>query len=367
MRQSIILPDILQTQFIYEAEKSGLVKPCNNYADDLYDRKDLAAAEMHYKQMLERKTVDKQNLYRMLLLFDDIILSNVTQNYNYEKLTSTGMFSVFFLEDALLSDPIHQDGHIEFAKYLKPAIIPVYKKYIKSYFRLGHAKDGFTSFVSDLYDTILLGKHLPKKHINYIELNKLDFDIRNTNSIKKLKSEFGEVPDILTTNRFLADLSGLLCTLYESLCWQLEISSKKDAAIIDSEFQLANIGCKSLTDDVSNCMEAYNIIRVECEKLIGELPTINSIQEVFRLKEERHHDIHNLKQELSKLEDEIRSGNSIKAIEKAAIDITKASKAEFGRAGETDLARVLGGKSAIAPYISSTPKVFKLSRHSSSS
>lgn len=327
MRNTIILPAKLESLFVYEAEKSGLVKSIYSPADEIYDKDDLTSADIFFKHMLDNKIVDRQNLFRTLLLFDDIILSNATENYEYDKLIETGFFSIFYLEDALSSDPIHSDGHIEFATYLKPAILPVFENVVKSYFRYGEAEGGFTNFISDLYDTILLGEKLPKKHNDFIKINKTLFDIRNKKNVERLKAEFKDVPKILSTERFFSDTSGLLCTLYESLCWQLEISSNKDAAIIDCDFQLANIGCEEYTNDISNSMKAYNILRIECGKIIGTLPQMNSIQEVLRIKEQRKNDIHNLKQELARLEYELRSGNPIKAVEKAAKDIEKASKA----------------------------------------
>lgn len=327
MRDAIILPHNYELLLIYEAERSGVIKQLYNPADELYDEYDLAAGKKYYQQLMDEKISDKQNLFRMLLLFDDIILSNVTQDYAYDNLIKTGMFSIFYMEDALEADPIHQDGHIEYATYLKPAILPVFEDAVKPYFKYGRAVDGFSNFVSDLYDYILLKKEIPSKHYDFIKYNKALFDKKNIDNIRMLKSKFGDIPPCLTSRRFFSDISGLLCVLYESLCWQLEISSKKDAAIIDCDFELANIGCEEYVKDISGSMEEYNILKVECGKIIGELPQINSIQEVFQLKERRHRDIHNLKQELSGLEYEIRNGNSVKAVEKAAEDIRKASKA----------------------------------------
>ena len=191
MRNSIILPNYLDSLFTYEAEKSGLIKPFYNPANELYDGHNFEAAEKAYSLFLDNRTKDKQNLFRILLLFDDIILPNATQNYDYDKLIKTGMFSVFFLEDALLSDPIHQDGQIEYAKHLKRAIVPVFEKNIRSYFRYGQAVDGFSDFVSDLYDCILLDKRIPTKHNDFIEQNKAHFDIRNHQHFIELKTKFG--------------------------------------------------------------------------------------------------------------------------------------------------------------------------------
>ncbi len=90
---------------------------------------------------------------------------------------------------------------------------------------------------------------------------------------------------------------------------------------------MANIGCDILDGDVEPIMEAYKILRVEYGKIIGTLPEVKSIQEALRIKEKRRHDLHNLRQELSHLEYEIRNAGNIVAIEKAAKDISKASKA----------------------------------------
>ena len=199
---------------------------------------------------MDEKISDKQNLFRMLLLFDDIILSNATQDYAYDNLIKTGMFSIFYMEDALEADPIHQDGHIEYATYLKPAILPVFEDAVRPYFKYGQAVDGFSNFVSDLYDYILLKKEIPSKHYDFIKYNKALFDKKNIDNIRMLKSKFGDIPPCLTSRRFFSDISGLLCVLYESLCWQLEISSKKDAAIIDCDFELANIGCEEYVKDI---------------------------------------------------------------------------------------------------------------------
>ena len=56
--------------------------------------------------------------------------------------------------------------------------------------------------------------------------------------------------------------------------WKLEISSNKDAAIIACEF----------VADISYSMENYDILRTECGKIIGTLPQIKSVQELFYLK-----------------------------------------------------------------------------------
>lgn len=323
MRQSIIVPPKLENIFINVAEESGLIKALYNPADELYNKDELREAKLKY--YAAQKT-ERQNLFRILMLFDDIILPSVTLNYDYKKIVDTGMFSLYYLEDMCEYNALAKEEHEQYAMHLKNAILPVYEKYLKSYFRLGYDPNMFSDFVSDLYECILLKRKLPSKYNSFVEMNQCAFDIRNSFRIEEMIKMFGNIPESLTKNRFFTDISVLLQSLYDSLSWQLEISSKKDAAIWDCEFQLSKIGCEDYYLDVNNGLEAYKILRVECGNIIGNLPEVDSIQEVLRIKEQRKHDLRNLRQELSRLEYEIRNGSSLKAVEKAANDITKASK-----------------------------------------
>lgn len=327
MRQSIIIPNRFEKIFMSEAEKSGLIKPLYNYADEIFDGNALKESKQYFQRLLDNKKHERQSLFRILMLFDDIILPYATSDYDYDKLSSTGLFSFYYFEDYYQTDFMHQEGHIQYAEQLKSAILPVFEKDVKPYFKFGQVIGGYSNFISDLYDCILLQKPFPEKYNSFVQLNKEQFDILNRPRIKELESMFGPMPKTLTSKRFFSDIVSLLQVLYESLCWQLKISSDNDAAIWNCEFQLSNIGCQDYYSDVDNGLEAYRILRMECGKIIGTLPEVNSIQEVIHLKEKRHRDLHNLRQELSRLEYEIRNGNSQKAIEKAANDITKASNA----------------------------------------
>lgn len=328
MRQSIILPGKYQNVFLNEAEKSGLIEKLYNPADELYLSKEFIEAEADFKNEMNANVNARQNIYRILLLFDNIILSDVTKNYNYDKLKSTGLFSLFYFEDFYESDLFHKEDRIINATCYKYVILPVFINEIESYFKVGQPVGGFKSFASDLYDSILLNKKLPQKHNEFVFLNKENFNKRLKAHFDYLRSNFGKVPDTLTEKkRFFNDLMLILCNLYESLCWQLKISDEQNAAILNCDFQLAKMGFDEISNKANQSIEAYRILKLECSKIIGSLPTLNSIQEVINLKEQRYNDLHNLKQELSHLEDEIRRGNSQRAIEKAANDISKASKA----------------------------------------
>jgi len=326
MRQSIILPGKFEPVFLYEARKTGLIEELPSYADDLYNKEELAEANHLYDIILESKKETRKKIFRMLLLFEEIILPQASPVYDYNQLQSVGNFRIISFEEFYYDNPIYKEEHVLYAEQLKPAIIPVAEKELKRYFKVIPENINYSNFVSDLYDTIINGRKLSPKYNQVSEINRVLFNLRNEKFL--LKAEIEKWPENLRADkRFYADVSRLIQRMYEDLCWQLQISSDNDATIMNCEYQLANIGCEMLAGDVESIMDAYKILRVECGKILGTLPEVKSIQEALHIKEKRHHDLHNLRQELAHLEYEIRNAGNIAAVEKAAKDISKASKA----------------------------------------
>lgn len=316
MRQSIILSDKQELILLHEAEKSNLIKPL--FEEEMKSEIDFIIANNRINNYLESQVTERNNLFRLLLLYDEIILPSTNPIYDYDNLINTGNFSLYSVEDFLKSNQTNQEYNQHYAKHLKHAIIPVLEKQLKSYFKLGQPNGGFNTFISDLYDCMLLNKKLSNEYNDFIKRNIYFLNFKN----KAYNKE-----------RVFRDIDLILNNLYETLCWELQISNDKNAVIYNSEFNLSAIGydcyaeCNDYSKDIQTQMEAYAILKVECGKIIGTLPKVENIQEVLRLKEKRHNDIHNLKQELSRIEYEIRNGSTETAIKKAAFDIEKASKA----------------------------------------
>lgn len=326
MRQSIILSNEYEQLFLHEAQKSGLIELLPSYADKLYDSEKLKETESFYNAWLDSQVEKKQNLLRIILLFDEIILPQAPGEYDYQRLKNNEGFKIIPFDDYYYDNPIQKEGHKQYAQYLKSAILPVAEKDLRSYFSIVPPNIEYSEFISDLYDTVLLNKKLHNKYKEIVRINKKSFDLRNTAYFKR--ADLLELPEMLgQKRRFFTDVSGLIVVMFEDLCWQLQISSDNDSTIMNCDYQLANIGCESFDGELGPAADAYKILRVECGKALGTLPEVKSIQEVVRLKEMRRHDIHNLKQELSRLEYEIKNSGSISAVEKAATDISKASKA----------------------------------------
>ncbi|WP_024295839.1 hypothetical protein [Lacrimispora indolis] len=327
MRQSVILPSTHDHIFLYEAQDSGLVKRIPSYADELYDSNELKMAEEDYKNHLRSIPGLKQELFQSILLFDEIILDKADMNYNYKDLEETGLFRVIDFEKSYYYNPMQEEGHIEYAGYLEPAIIPVLLKRLNRYFPLIPKGINFTKFVTAFYEMVLMKKKLTKEYHNLIEINKKEFDkkYKFDKWYGRLKSF--QAPSIMLEGRYYYDIQSHVITLYDSLCWQLMISSDYESAIMNSEFELVKIGCESFTGNIDLSLQAYRILQVECSKLIGTLPEVNTMRDMLKLKETRKNDINNLRRELSYLEQILRDGGTEKTIERIAKDIKKASKA----------------------------------------
>lgn len=307
-------------------KKADSLELLPSYADELYDPGKLKKGRSFYNVQLDSQVEKKKNLLRIILLFDEIILPQAPGEYDYHRLKNNEGFKIIPFDDFYYDNPIQKEGHKQYAQYLKSAILPVAEKDLKPYFSIVPPNIEYSEFISDLYDTVLLNKKLHHKYEEIVRINKRSFDLRNTAYFRW--ADLLELPETLSQKRrFFTDVSGLLVIMFEDLCWQLQISSDNDSTIMNCEYQLANIGCESFDGGLETATDAYGILRVECGKALGTLPEVRSIQEVIRLKETRRHDIHNLKQELSRLEYEIRNSGSISAVERAATDISKASKA----------------------------------------
>lgn len=331
MRQSAILNDEYEEILIREAKKTGLITPKYDFSAMIDDAEKVADAEKHYYAFLDSKVDTRKNLFRTVLLFDEIILPHAPGEYNYDLLEKQGCFKVIPFDDFYydtsnsFKGDIGKKEYVLHAKILKPALLPILEERLKSYFRLIPKGISYKELISILYDCTFEKEAIPRKYNYTIEINKREFDRRQSEYYKT--AERLHFPEIISKpRRFFTDIASHIITCYEDLSWQLHISSSNDSTIINCRYNLADIGCMALSEKAESTNEAYRILRVECGRMIGTLPEVNSIQEVIQLKEKRHDDLRNLRQELSHLEFELKNGNSKSAIEKAAKDVAKASE-----------------------------------------
>lgn len=320
IKNSIIIPNKYERAFIYEAKKDGLIKYID-FGDCFDENEEYKEAE---DALLKNNRI-RQNLFQMILLYDNIIFPDMYPYYDCNALKIMDNFSIYSFEDLLEFDAINQDDHVLFAELLKPAITPIITKEITKYFPIRdnvHLKD----IVSEIYDVALgIEKQFSNKIEKLLDLNKNIFNFKNIEYIRKMEEL--EAPSLIKEGRFFTDLFSLVLEYYNDLCWQLEISNKHDAYIINCDYQLAKIGCSHLEKNISTYLDAYKILKCECSKIMGNLPRMNNLREVFELKEKERHNIKNLQEVLSNLEHVLKNEGKEMAVEKASRDITKASEA----------------------------------------
>lgn len=322
MRNSIILPLNYEKIFMIEARKSGLIKHIEVHRDFDYNEIDYYEEEMY-----RRCYKIKQNLFQMILLYDELIIQDSDPTYEYKKIENLGTFKIYSFDDFYNYNAKEQENNPLYAEYLKPAILKVLKKQLRHCFEFNNNKKvSYHKMISELYDTIFgISDNISKDTLKLLEMNEIIYTLKNIKNINELKdlglsNEFAE-------RRFALEVAGWFILLYNQLCWQLKISSEQDAYIVNSEFQLSQIGCDIYEKNINTYMEAYKILKCEYANIIGTLPYISSIEEAILLKEKRKRDIMNLREVIGNLENVFRTEGREKAIIEAINDVRKASSA----------------------------------------
>lgn len=321
MKNSIMLPLNYEKIFMVEARKSGLIKHIqidDGIDTDELDRIEDVLFKKHYRF--------RQKLFQMILLYDELIIQDFDPTYEYGKIKNMGNFKIYSFDDFYNYDSIHQEEHLLFAEYLKPALLPVIKKELKRMILINDKQLSLNIIASELYDLVLgLRKDISSNVEALLDTNKKNFDM----SHQKYMMEMAllNAPAALTEERFYTEIFQIIRVNYESLCWQLEISSKNDSYIVNCDYKLSKIGCENYEKDVNTYLQAYKILKCECSSIIGALPYIESIEEAISLKEKRKNDIKNLRGVLNNLEHVLKEDGRENAILQAVKDVKKASSA----------------------------------------
>lgn len=322
MKNSIILPLNYEKVFMIEARKSGLIQH-----KEIPNAPDLSAFDHYEDEVYKRYYKVKQNLFQMILLYDELIIQDSDPTFEYNEIENMGNFKIYPFDDFYYFDARQQENNVLYAEYLKPAILKVLKKELNHYFEISNNKKvSYNKMISELYDVIFgIQENISKNTVELLELNETAYKLKNRKNINRLKN-LG-LSDELSEGRFAMELASWITLFYDQLCWQLKISSEQDAYIVNSEFQLSKIGCGIYEENINTYMDAYKILRCECANIIETLPHMCSIEEAISLKEKRKNDIKNLREVISNLENVLRTEGREKAILEATRDVRKASSA----------------------------------------
>ena len=325
MRDTIILTSQYEMQLVHEAQKEGLIKEQDDLAETDFSPSCTELDNELYELTFGTATPDRQKLFQMMLLYDNVILESAPPLYDYDKLESSGNIKVYTTLDFLDSIPIKSEKPDAFAEYLKPALINSLCNDLRGYFpNIDSSDKTYNECISFLYDCVFgLPTFLSDNAAEMLKEAETDFLLRRCN-IRIQRKEPG-FPKALIGERLGTVVAGLIQNSYERLCWQLEICNKKDAYILNSEFQLNKIGCNNYREDNLGTLEAYQILKCECQNIIGTLPIFSSMSDVFRIKEKRRQDVYRLREVLSNLENVLRTDGRERTIIQASEDVKKAS------------------------------------------
>lgn len=247
----------------------------------------------------------KSAVLQMFLLYDKVTLVDPDIQYDYSKLIETGLVDVVTSNDdpILLGSVEWDDSTKAYAMFLKPFVLNAITKDQPNNDRtrrlLKEQRLQIKRVYSALYDYWFVQDREQISKQKYLKL------------FNKLNLVVDEVYDSLDPNRWADPLRspekakdflrfrwaydvtskvGLLMSL-------LDLSIQRNAVLMQSQFHLSGINIETLQQTQSNpesLMESYQIVKYSLNEAIGSLPSLETIDDVLRLKDKRYKDIRRL-------------------------------------------------------------------------
>ncbi len=325
---NILLYDVYEEAFFGKAIEEGFAKPYQFQDDEL----DIARiADWNYEHIYKYNHF-KSAVLQMFLLYDKAILLASDPSYEVDKLTSTGLVDVIPYDPFTFTVADWNSAEREYAMYLKPYLIDsLLKEQLSTKERKKLKKYGFTprEFVHTLYDVSFLPDRALLKDKAYKQAAAFIKDDTHL-TYERQKDRWTEVgvDKEFATHLIEGWWRSNIIHPVEMLMALLERSILNNAVLMQSEFKLDNANLSKMIESITTTKsigDSYQILRISFEKTIGQLPKLNSLTEVLRLKEKRHRDITRLRSVLNEIEQSLREGRTA-AINKAENELSKAAK-----------------------------------------
>ena len=90
MKDSIILPLNYEKVFMMEARKSGLIKH-----KEIHNAPNFSYFDNHEYELYKRCSKAKQNLFQMILLYDELIIRDSDPTFEYNEIQNMGNFKIY--------------------------------------------------------------------------------------------------------------------------------------------------------------------------------------------------------------------------------------------------------------------------------
>ena len=330
MRNNLIINSEYERILLSEARKSGYCTE-NPYPDNV-DWLSREESEIIDNELRGKITAQKvQNLFQMMILYDHVTIPSFIEWDDYSKLEETGYVKINTYDDMkYYMQEVFEDFDYEYGQYIKPAILPEIKKTIAA-FNYSKKKSDL-KFASIIYDLYLWSK-IDKEQFEKVIYKNREMLAQNA-EIYKTRVHLPIQFNGNTILNYLTFLFDWLEVHVDQLLWDLNLSNTLDGVIFNSEYNLGKLGVIQETDPrIDN--KVYRTLKIELKRIIGTLPHANTLNDVFKIKEQRSKDIMRLRQVLDNLENELRNNGSKKMIEKAINEIRSAS-AELSKLKEVD-------------------------------
>ena len=308
MKNSIILSGRYGKVFLLNALKCGYGSLIDDSFSDLL---------LHDESLFLNRRMN-QKIFQLFMLHDEFIVPDFDLPCQFNALMNVVNVEIIDVESFITYS---DDEHIlpklddEYAQYIKPTIVNWLTKNAASFYNYRDEKISIRKYYNSLYDGFykLSDKY---KDIDHIwELNAKRFHVFQ-------KSKMAE-PDMVPNDYrkfYLVNIMSLLAITINELIWNLETGMQKDSTIVGSDMLLS--GEKKNT----NLHSAYQILKVEHNKILPRLPSFDNFSEVVKFKETRRSDIKRLRNVLSELESVLRNDGRADAILKAERDVMAAHK-----------------------------------------
>lgn len=329
MRNNLILSAEYEYILLREAKKSGYYKEIPYPKDvDWLSREEADEINQRIRKIGKRKI---NNLFQMVLLYDNIIIPSFVEWDDYSKLEETGYIKIYTYDDMQnYMSGLYDDFDYEYGQYIKPALITPIKKMISKYNYFKIVSDiKFASIIYDLYilekvDTLNFNKLL-KENLVMLTFNAGIFDDKIINQVK-----FNE--NIILN--YLYFLFNWMEVNVDNLLWDINLSYSIDGIILNCEYNIDKIGI-SQEEKPNEDAIVYRTLKAELGNLIGALPHADTLYDIFRIKEKYKKDIKRLRMVIDELEEVLREYGKEKMIIEASSNIVKASK-ELAKADKLD-------------------------------
>lgn len=192
------------------------------------------------------------------------------------------------------------------------------------------SKNFLYSYVKPIIFTSILNRcpvskkdiDLTHKIIEYVICGSKRKEIKN-NILKHIRKEYGRRNDILEKfnnweNCVRQEISVVLNLL--------EMSATDKNPIVTTDYNFIILKHYMPYISINETMNAYALVRLSCEQVIGELPVLNTFNELSKLKKNNKSDIKRLREVLSEFEIRLQTNSSKIVVNEILNDVNLAAR-----------------------------------------